>query len=102
MAKSSDANNDYNKYVIAAIKTNEPHWNSNFDGFCSVLVDFPRYRSDFTHFLKEMRNRLSSHSISPNKHVPSFEASELKGFMDADSLFDRRTDGSEPKDGIAC
>jgi hypothetical protein len=41
MVKSSDADNGYNKYVIAVIKTNEPHWNSSFDGLCSVIVDLP-------------------------------------------------------------
>jgi hypothetical protein len=68
----------------------------------SPLVDLsPKYVSAFTNFLKAMPNRLRHHLISLNTRIPWFEASELKGFMDPEFVFNRRTDGSQLNDGMA-
>jgi hypothetical protein len=94
--KSSDGDNTDNSYVMAVLHIIKADLNDSFDAVGSAFVDFSsRYTSDLTYFLKAMRNCLTDHSISLNRRLPPFEASEL---MDIKFLFNRRTEG---KDGIS-
>lgn len=94
--KSSDGDNTSNSYLKAVLPIIQADWNDSFDAVCQALFDFlSRYRSDSTHFLKAIRNRLTDHSISLNTRLPPLEASEL---TDIEFLFNRRTEG---RDGIS-
>jgi hypothetical protein len=101
MVKSSDGDNCYNEYVMAVLKTIKA-----IEMTISMLSSRPssiqpRDTSDHAQLPKAMPNRLSHDSMSLNARIPWFEASELKGFMDVECIFDGRTDGSQLKDGVA-